>query len=228
MDELKKFLDSVIQQLDLPKDLASEALRVFQMVWGKRGFYGTSKKVVLLSCLVYVAKQNCLPLKTKQFVEFLSPERSFYDMILGKQEMDYKTERKFKSWAYRTLNKYYKRIKWVLNQGPQACNITPTVFVEAYLKKLNAPKAVRRKAAELNRQVLEKKVCSGRSPSALAAAIVYLAYNLAGNHITQREVAELALVNEVTVRTNIQAIIPSILGTSMAEFWEKYFMRKRG
>ena len=52
----------------------------------------------------------------------------------------------------------------------------------------------------------ELKLTSGRGPTGIAAAVSYIASILAGERKTQREIAEIAQVTEVTIRNRYKEL----------------------
>jgi transcription initiation factor TFIIB len=87
----------------------------------------------------------------------------------------------------------------------------PPPSVEKYISKLiNMAKIdpkVEHRALELSRKTSDSKISSGKAPAGLAAAYVYFASVLEGEHLPQREVAEFAEVTEVTVRNRCREIL---------------------
>ena len=83
--------------------------------------------------------------------------------------------------------------------------------MEKYISKLvNNEKInsrVERLALELAGRTNESEISSGKTPAGLAAAYVYIASVMCGEHIPQREIAEFAEVTEVTVRNRCREIL---------------------
>jgi transcription initiation factor TFIIB len=59
---------------------------------------------------------------------------------------------------------------------------------------------------ELLKQIAEQELASGRGPTGMAAAVLYIASVLCGERRTQREVAEVAGVTEVTIRNRYKEL----------------------
>ena len=59
---------------------------------------------------------------------------------------------------------------------------------------------------ELLDQAIEKGLISGRGPMGVAAAAVYIASVLTGERRTQKEVADVAGVTEVTIRNRYREL----------------------
>jgi transcription initiation factor TFIIB len=90
-------------------------------------------------------------------------------------------------------------------------NYIPPPSVQKYISKLvNKEKIntrVERLALELADRANESEISSGKTPAGLAAAYVYIASVMCGEHIPQREIAEFAEVTEVTVRNRCREIL---------------------
>ncbi len=106
----------------------------------------------------------------------------------------------------RAAAKYYRLL---INQVEH--NYIPPPSVQKYISKLvNKEKInprVERLALELAEKANESEISSGKTPAGLAAAYVYIASVLSGEHIPQREIAEYAEVTEVTVRNRCREIL---------------------
>ncbi|KXA92235.1 transcription initiation factor IIB, partial [candidate division MSBL1 archaeon SCGC-AAA259E19] len=88
-------------------------------------------------------------------------------------------------------------------------HITPTDpsnYVGRFGSELEISGETRTKAIELIKEAQEKKLTSGRGPTGIAAAALYIAGILSEERRTQREVAEVAQVTEVTVRNRYREL----------------------
>ena len=106
----------------------------------------------------------------------------------------------------RAAAKYYRLL---INQVE--VNYVPPPSVQKYISKLvNKEKIdsrVERLALDLSDRANESEISSGKTPAGLAAAYVYIASVISGEHIPQREIAEYAEVTEVTVRNRCREIL---------------------
>lgn len=82
----------------------------------------------------------------------------------------------------------------------------PSNYVARFGSELDVSGEVRTKAIELIKKAQENKLTSGRGPTGIAAAAIYIATIMAGERRTQREVAEVAHVTEVTVRNRYKEL----------------------
>jgi transcription initiation factor TFIIB len=73
-------------------------------------------------------------------------------------------------------------------------------YVERFCSQLQLSHKTKMRALELIREAEEKKLMSGRGPSGIAAAAIYIASILCDERRTQREVTDVAGVTEVTIR----------------------------
>ncbi|KXA95837.1 transcription initiation factor IIB [candidate division MSBL1 archaeon SCGC-AAA259I14] len=76
----------------------------------------------------------------------------------------------------------------------------PARYVARFGSELGISGEVRVKAMEIIRKAQEEKLTSGKSPSGTAAAALYIASLKCSERRTQREVAEVTDVTEVTIR----------------------------
>ena len=66
------------------------------------------------------------------------------------------------------------------------------------IRKLNSD--VQNKAIEIINDSIKMEITSGRGPTGIAAAAIYIASVLCGQKTTQRDISEVAGVTEVTIR----------------------------
>src|SRR5207247_9381064 len=65
---------------------------------------------------------------------------------------------------------------------------------------------VQSKAIEVLKEAADRELTSGRGPTGVAAAAIYIASILCNERRTQREVAEVAGVTEVTIRNRYKEL----------------------
>ena len=83
---------------------------------------------------------------------------------------------------------------------------SPIDYVPRFCSGLNLKGDVQSKAVEILRQASKKELTSGRGPTGVAAAAIYIASILCGERRTQREVADVAGVTEVTIRNRYKEL----------------------
>ncbi len=82
----------------------------------------------------------------------------------------------------------------------------PTSYVPRYVTALKLSSEAQERAVILLRQAMKKGLVSGRSPTGVSAAAVYIASALVNERRTQKEVAEVAGVTEVTIRNRYREL----------------------
>ncbi|MGC8676430.1 MAG: transcription initiation factor IIB [Candidatus Micrarchaeia archaeon] len=102
------------------------------------------------------------------------------------------------------IGRTYRIIVHELNLKVPLTN--PVSYVPRYVAALKLSGEAQEKADELLKRAMKKGLVSGRSPTGVCAAAVYIASALAGERRTQKEVAEVAGVTEVTIRNRYREL----------------------
>jgi transcription initiation factor TFIIB len=91
----------------------------------------------------------------------------------------------------------------------------PPVEVNQYVSKFSNQLLMKGKVDEIANKILVAakniNLMSGRGPMGLAAAASYIASVLVGERRTQREIAEIAKVTEVTIRNRYKELVKRLL-----------------
>ncbi len=82
----------------------------------------------------------------------------------------------------------------------------PEDYIERFCLKLNLKGDVKKYAYEILKKAEEKELTSGRGPTGVAAATIYIAAVMAKDRRTQREVADVSGVTEVTIRNRYKEL----------------------
>jgi len=88
--------------------------------------------------------------------------------------------------------------------------VDPKKYVPRFCSELELSKEVQSKAGEIIEETAEQGLLSGKSPTGFAAAAIYAASLLCNEKKTQREVADVAQVTEVTIRNRYQEQIEAM------------------
>ncbi len=87
---------------------------------------------------------------------------------------------------------------------------SPIEYVDRFGDALNVSARTKKRAKEILKEAIERGITSGKGPTGLAAAALYVASLLEGEKKTQREVAEVAHVTEVTVRNRYKELVEKL------------------
>ncbi len=82
----------------------------------------------------------------------------------------------------------------------------PRFYINRFITSLKLNGETQTKAIEILDQALKKGLISGRGPMGVAAATVYIASVMTGERRTQKEVADVAGVTEVTIRNRYREL----------------------
>nr|WP_253736966.1 transcription initiation factor IIB [Halohasta salina] len=88
--------------------------------------------------------------------------------------------------------------------------VDPKKYVPRFSSQLDLSEEVQAKAKEIIDTTAEEGLLSGKSPTGFAAAAIYAASLLCNEKKTQREVADVAQVTEVTIRNRYQEQIEAM------------------
>lgn len=83
---------------------------------------------------------------------------------------------------------------------------SPTDYIPRFASKLDLSGEVQSKAIDIIRKSNENGLITGKGPTGIAAAALYIASILLGERKTQKDVAEIAGVTEVTIRNRYKEL----------------------
>jgi transcription initiation factor TFIIB len=83
---------------------------------------------------------------------------------------------------------------------------SPEDYISRFCSELKLSGDVQAKTLEILQEAAHRELTSGRGPTGIAAASLYIASVLCGERRTQREVAEVAGVTEVTIRNRYKEL----------------------
>jgi len=189
----EKYIEGVAEELRLPEDVTRNAVETFREAKSARRYFGRGN--VALACLALSVKATCLPVS---LTKLLRAAEAVLERVENAPR--FHISRKAVAAAYRKLAS-------VCGVKASACQLTPTIYLERLLKKFEATADERKKAAELNRKILEAKLHVGKRPPSIAAATAYIAF---AGCVALRQLAEAAGVTDVTVRNNVKRILAEL------------------
>src|SRR3972149_10118550 len=86
----------------------------------------------------------------------------------------------------------------------------PTTFIPRFCSMLGLSDRVQAKSAEILKKAKKYDVTSGKGPTGVAAAAIYIACVLVGEKRTQREVADICSITEVTIRNRYKELVEKL------------------
>ncbi|MDV3103338.1 transcription initiation factor IIB [Thermococcus waiotapuensis] len=178
-------LDRLASHLALPRHVEEEAARLYRDAVRKGLIRGRSIESVIAAC-VYAA---CRLLKIPRTL----------DEIAEVSKVDKKE-----------IGRSFRFIARHLNLTPKKLFVKPSDYVNKFADELGLSEKVRKKAIELLEEAYNRGLTSGKSPAGLVAAALYIAGLMEEERRTQREVAEVARVTEVTVRNRYKELVEKL------------------
>lgn len=106
------------------------------------------------------------------------------------------------------IGRTYRLVTQELNLKIPLTN--PRFYISRFITELKLSGDTQAKAVELLDQAVAKGLISGRGPMGVAAAAVYIASVMTGERRTQKEVADVAGVTEVTIRNRYRELKKSL------------------
>lgn len=172
-------LDRIASHLGLPRSVREAAAVIYRRAVEERLIRGRSIESVAAAAL-YAACRECKVPRTLEEIADVSR--------VGKKEIGR---------SYRFVAR-----ELLIHLRPTS----PIDYVSRFASELELSGEVQSKSIELLKDAMKKGLTSGRGPTGVAAAAIYIASVLCGERRTQRDVADVARVTEVTVRNRYKEL----------------------
>ncbi len=111
---------------------------------------------------------------------------------------------KASSMSRKDIGRSYRFI--VRELGLKMMPTSPRDYIPRFCSELQLSNEVQSKSFEILKEAANRELTSGRGPTSIAAATLYIASILCGERRTQKEVGEVAFVTEVTIRNRYKEI----------------------
>jgi len=177
-------ISKIANNLNLPKNILETASVIYRKAVKEHLIRGRSIQGVTAAA-IYVACRQC---KLARTLEEIAQASSIAKKEVGR--------------SYRFL---VKELDYFI----------PPVKPSQYVTKFSNQLIMQGKVEEIAHKILgtaqELKLTSGRGPTGIAAAASYIASVLTGERKTQREIAEIAQVTEVTIRNRYKELVERLM-----------------
>ena len=176
-------ISKISNNLNLPKNIIETASVTYRKAVKERLIRGRTIQGITAGA-IYVACRQCGVTRTLEDISQASPA--------NKKEI---------ARSYRFL---VKELDYFIKP------VKPGQYVTKFCNQL----AMQGNVEELAHKILfvasELRLTSGRGPTCIAAAVSYIASKLTGERKTQREIAEIAQVTEVTIRNRYKELVENL------------------
>ncbi len=172
-------LDRMSSSLSLPRNVRETAAMIYRKAVRQKLIRGRSIEGVTAAVL-YAACRQCNVPRTLEEISIVAQ--------MKKKE----------------IGRNYRNISRKL--GLRLLPTTPQDYISRFCSQLKLSNDVQAKTIEILKKAASNELTSGRGPTGLAAAALYIASVICGERRTQREVAEIAGVTEVTIRNRYKEL----------------------
>lgn len=177
-------ISKIANRLNLPKNILETASIIYRRAVKQRLIRGRSIQGVTAAA-IYVACRQC---KLARTLEEIAQASNINKKEVGR--------------SYRFL---VKELDYFIPP------LKPSQYVTKFSNQLTMQGMVEEIAHKILNTARELKLTSGRGPTGIAAAASYIASVLTGERKTQREIAEIAQVTEVTIRNRYKELVERLL-----------------
>jgi len=176
-------LDRMASRIGLPRNVRETAAVNYRKAVEKRLIRGRSIEGVAAASL-YAACRQCGVPRTLDEISEVSRT--------GRKEIG------------RTFRFMVRELKM------QLAPTTPNDYISRFCSSLGLDNEVQAKTLEIINQAHAKELTSGRGPTGVAASAIYIASVLCGKRRTQKEIADVVGVTEVTIRNRYKELCKNL------------------
>lgn len=176
-------MDRVSSRLGIPRSVREDSAIIYRNAARMNIIRGRSIESVVAAA-VYTACRRCNIPRT---LDEISEASSVSKKLIGK--------------TYRFLSRKLK-----IKLKPTS----PTDYVSRFGSRLEVSGEVEAKAVDIINQSVEKGLSTGKGPTGIAAAALYISSILLGEKKSQKEVSEVAGVTEVTIRNRYKELVEKL------------------
>ena len=165
--------------MGLPRNVRETTASIYRKALNKNMIRGRSIEDVISASVYYACRQCGIPRTLDEIASF------------------YRGRKKEIGRTYRFIARGL-----VLKIPP----VRPEEYISRFCSKLTLSSKVQAKVAEIVRDVSEEELLSGKAPTGIAAAAIYMAAILCNENRTQKEIANVTGVTEVTIRNRYKEL----------------------
>ena len=176
-------LQRIVSFLGLPKSVHEKIAKYYEEVVNKGLVRGRSIESVIAALTYAVSREMGTPRTLDEIAEASGIDK-------------------------REIGRTYRYIARELNI--KILPADPITYVPRFCSMLGLSDKVQAKAIQILKKAKKFDVLSGRGPTGVAAAAIYIASVLVGEKRTQREVADICGITEVTIRNRYKELVEKL------------------
>lgn len=173
----------VSARLELPEHIKEDASIIYTRTAEKNLIRGRSIESVAAASLYAACRKNHIP----RTLDEIAQESTVHRKHIGR--------------TYRFLMRELK-----MSLRPTS----PVDYIPRFCGMLELNRKVELKAIEIVEMAIKEELTSGRGPTGVAASAIYIAATLTEERRTQREIAEITGVTEVTIRNRYKEMVKKL------------------
>lgn len=176
-------LNRIVSQMELPRNVHERVTELVEQAKDKGLMRGRDMSEMLAALIYIVAREEETPRTLDEISEVTG---------VGK----------------RRIGKSYRYIGREMDMRvvpPQ-----PEDHIKRFADKLDLSDTVRNESKAIISEAKKKEILAGKAPTGIAASALYIASNIEGEKRTQKEVAEMLNVTEVTVRNRSKELVEEL------------------
>jgi transcription initiation factor TFIIB len=172
-------LDRMASSLGLPRTVRETAAMIYRKAALRNLIRGRSIESVTAASLYAACRQCHVPRTLDEIAQMANMSR-------------------------KEIGRNYRYVSREL--GLKLLPTTPQDYISRFCSELKLSSDAQEKVMEILKEAANAELTSGRGPTGIAAASIYVASILCGERRTQREVSEVAGVTEVTIRNRYKEL----------------------
>ncbi len=176
-------LKRVSSYLKLPKSVEEESARIYTMAVQRGLVRGRSMESVVAGALYAACRRNDVPRTLDELADASGIEK-------------------------KEIGRTYRFVTREL--GITILPSDPADYIARFASALNLSAETQSHSVEILHKAQKSELTSGRGPTGIAAAALYVASLIHGEKRTQREVADVAGVTEVTIRNRYKELLEEL------------------
>ena len=173
-------MSNMADRINLPRTITDRANVLFKTVYEGRNLKGRSNSAIAAACLYIACRQDGVPRTFKEIVAVSA---------VSKKE----------------IGRVFKLI--LKNHDTNVEHITTGDFMSRFCGTLSLSRPIQKAATCIAKRAVDMDIVPGRSPISVAAAAIYMASQVSDDKRTQKEIAEIAGVADVTIRQSYKLLL---------------------
>jgi transcription initiation factor TFIIB len=176
-------LKRIASNLNFPEHVKKAAVKLYKKVFNKNLLRGRSINGMITACLYYVCKEEKIPTTLQEILD----ESSISNRVVKK--------------CYKVL---------VKELGLQMHNIDPVCLIPRYCADLGLFVDIEKECIKILNYFKKKRRMCGKDPKGYCAGVIYLVSKFRNKKVSQKEIATLIGVTEVTLRSRYKELMKAI------------------